>query len=204
MNDQSIIRLKRGSTFLLISVIAQRFLFLSKDFGSFLSPVFFDTIFVLLTSTSLSSAGWCNCVHMPVFLHALDSTFQGLDCSPVHQGQEGQQKGPWTFSSPSPSQVSQHHVCSHAKCLGTHSLSISDGASSSVSVLQDPQCEKTQRNSQFFSTSVSLLMKMTLKMSLKMRDGNCFGEQSDCSADFQELNVGLQLQHRVHKSFPCQ
>lgn len=75
MNDQSIIRLKRGSRFLLISVIAQWFLFLIEDIGRFLSLVIFDTVFVVLTSTRPISASWCNRDHTPVFLHAPDSPF---------------------------------------------------------------------------------------------------------------------------------
>lgn len=74
MNNQDIIRSKRGSRLLLISVIPQRFLFLSEDFSSFLSPVVFGTIFVP-SSTSLSNSGWCNCIHILVFLLALDIIF---------------------------------------------------------------------------------------------------------------------------------
>lgn len=66
MNDQINVRLKRGSRFLLISVILQWFLSLTEAFGDFLWPVIFYIIFVLLSETSLSSTGWCSHVHIPV------------------------------------------------------------------------------------------------------------------------------------------
>lgn len=64
LTDQSNIRIKRGSRFLLISVIAQQFFFLSEDFVSFLSLLIFDTVFAFHTSTSLSSPDWCRHVYL--------------------------------------------------------------------------------------------------------------------------------------------
>lgn len=86
MNDQDIIRPKRGSWLLLVSVIAQWFLSLSKDFSSFLSPVVFGTIFVL-SITSLSNAGWCNSVHMHVSARS-GHHFLGTGPQPYSFGQE--------------------------------------------------------------------------------------------------------------------
>lgn len=134
-NNQSNLRLKRGSRFLLISVTVQWFLFLSEDFGSFLSLViFFIPFFSSSPALDWAVQAGASMFTYPYFCMLWTALFRDYS-----SGEGGLAKG----TSASPPQVSQHHRCSCAKCLGTCSPSISDG----VSVLQDPQCDKTQRNS---------------------------------------------------------
>lgn len=148
MNHQDIIRPKRGSRLLLVSVIAQWFLFLSEDFSRYLSPVVSGTTFAL-SSTSLSSAGLVQlCSQCLCFSMLWTSLFRDKNAAWfLGAGQLAKGSLPPLPTHPAP------HVLSCQIAQG-HSPFISDKISL-VSVFQDLQWDwKTQS----FSTSISLLV----------------------------------------------
>lgn len=188
MNNQDIIRPKRGSRLLLVSVIAQWFLFLSEDFSSFLSPVVFVTIFAL-SSTSLSSAGLVQlCSQCLCFSMLWTSLFRDRNTT-WFLGAGELAKGPLP---PLPTHPAPHVVSCQMSVQGTQPLHFKQNFILDLCVLRSTVGLK---NSVFFHKCWSPdgirweweLLWRTLRLLFWI----------------QELNAGLQLYHSVHKGFPC-